>query len=282
LKVAIAGCSGFIGSALKKRILLSNNEISIYCLSRDEIYCLPESKSKHKFDVIVNLAGLVSIGESWKNPYSFFHDNYLITLNLLNLCKDTKTRFIQMSTYLYGNPKFLPTNENHSIECFNPYASSKYLCEKVCESFNELFDIDVAILRLFNVYGIGQSKVFLIPYIVSELLTKNIVSIANTQARRDYLWLEDVVDALIAVIQKPVQGLNFYNLASGKGTSAGDIISVVSKYCSNPKIINQNQKIDIIDSYGDIEKFSEEYNWAPKISIEQGVKAMVDNFRSSQ
>ena len=280
IKVAIAGCSGFIGSALQKKILSLKN-ISLHCLSREEIQSLPNSKPEFNFDVVVNLAGLISIDQSWENPYPYFHDNYLITLKLLDLCRNSNARFIHMSTYLYGSPKSLPTNEDVPLKFSNPYSSSKYLCEKVCESFNELFNLDVTILRLFNVYGIGQSRKFLIPYIVYELLTKNVVSVRNIQSKRDYLWLEDIVDALIAVIMKPIKGYNFYNLASGESTSAGDVINIVSKYCPNPKIINQNQKLEILESYGDIKKFSQEFKWKPKTSIEQGVRAMIKDFNTS-
>ena len=74
---------------------------------------------------MINLSGLVGIDYSWKEPEKFYKDNYLTTLNLLEIARKNNASFIQISSYVYGEPEYQPIDEKHNIKGHKPYASSK-------------------------------------------------------------------------------------------------------------------------------------------------------------
>ncbi len=206
-KVLIAGCTGFIGKEIIKHLHL-NGFTNLIPLSRSNGHDLlldvkPES---FKCDVVINLAGIIGIDNSWKSPEKFYKENFLITLNLLNIAKENGAHFIHFSSYVYGIPQYQPIDEKHTVKGYNPYSSSKIISENVCIDYANYFNIPVTILRPFNVYGIGQSKDFLISKLVDSAIKGYNVDVFDTAAKRDYLWVGDIANGVVKIINKKIMG----------------------------------------------------------------------------
>ena len=182
-----------------------------------------------------------------------------------------------MSTYVYGEPRYLPVDENHPVIGMSPYHQSKIACEELCSFYNRQFGIKCSVLRPFNVYGKGQNPQFLLPHIYNQVIdnNKNKIVVNDLEPKRDFIYVDDVVDAIISTLNSPA-GYSVYNVGSGLSISVEEAIISISKalgiqkpYCS----VNQKRQAEISDCVADISKIKNELGFSPSFTLEDGVKA---------
>src|ERR1035437_1248594 len=201
MKILVTGFSGFIGTYLLERLNFTNHELILMGLANGFDICNWE-QVKHitGMDAIIHLANLSFVPASYDQPKKFYESNYLSTLNMLELCRINHAKMIFFSSYVYGHPQYQPIDEKHPIQAFNPYAQTKVICESLCEGYNRDFKVPITIFRPFNIYGTGQNPDFLIPSIIQQAKTGKIV-IKDDRPKRDYIHVEDIVDAIITAIE---------------------------------------------------------------------------------
>ncbi len=280
MKILVTGFSGFIGKHLLERLNQTNHELILMDLANGFDICDWEQvKQVENVDFIVHLANLSFIPASYEQPKRFYETNYLSTLNMLELCRINNAKMIFFSSYVYGHPQYQPIDENHPIQAYNPYSQTKVICESLCEGYNRDFKVPITIFRPFNIYGKGQNPDFLIPTIIQQVQSGKIV-IKDDRPKRDYIYIEDVIDAIITVIESKNENnfLKKYNLGSGISYSVKEIVDIVRGFfdteieylCSNERRPNE-----VMDTIADISKIKSELNWQPKISIQEGLKKMI-------
>ena len=103
---------------------------------------------------------------------------------------------------------------------------SKYISEKLCKFSVTYENIEVTVLRIFNVYGPGQNNNFLIPTIINQLKMKQEIIVKSTAPRRDFIYVDDVVNAFL-LSQKNLPGFNVFNIGSGKSFSVKNLVSII-------------------------------------------------------
>jgi nucleoside-diphosphate-sugar epimerase len=281
-KILIAGHTGFIGKHLLDGLYL-NGFKNIIPISRSNGYDLSTVANSFDIDcnIVVNLSGRVGIDSSWKEPKEFYKENYLTTLNLLEIARKSNATFIQISSYVYGEPKYQPIDEHHKVQGYNPYAASKILSEKLCIDYADYYDVPVTIIRPFNLYGINQSNNFLIAQLLEAASNKSNIEVYDLDAKRDYLWAGDLVSGIVKVIEKQNESLNIYNIGSGKSSSAREIVKIISDHFSNFQdyVINNGQKILIQDCICDNSLFSKDYSWQPTTSLKDGISKIIEHVK---
>lgn len=279
MRVVISGSKGFIGSNLISQ--LSNQKYSIFTFDISDGIDLSKKEQLNKiptFDVFVHLANLSYVPESYNDPESFFRINYLTTLNALELCRTNKAKLIYLSSYIYGKPEYLPVDEKHPINPFNPYAQSKYLCEILCEGYYRDFGVITTILRPFNVYGVGQKGKLLIPEIVQQLsngLKK--IKLKDATPRRDYVNVFDVANAIKTCIDSNPPAEK-YNVCSGVSYSVRDVADIINSELSQSVefLFSESDRLnEVNETIGSNKKIQDELNWSPTISFEEGLKAIL-------
>lgn len=274
-KILITGSKGFVGSALLKVLQSKGNQViethrndnNNLCDS-DYVNNLPTT------DVIIHLAGKTFVPDSFTNPLSFYNNNILSTLNILEKAKKDSSKVIFFSTYVYGNPEYLPINEDHKIDPRNPYTHSKIICEELCKAYNRDFNVPVTIFRPFNIYGANQGLSFFIPTIISQLNNKEI-HLNDSRPKRDFIYIDDVVDAVEKSLHLSKHTFIVYNLGTGISTSIREVLDLLIKISkSNAKVIFSEieRKGEILDTIADISKIKCDLNWQPKVSIEEGLR----------
>lgn len=277
-KILIAGHTGFVGKHLSAQ-LDSKGFLNIIPISRSNGFDLSCASNSYDIDcnIVVNLSGLVGIDFSWKEPEKFYKENYLTTLNLLEIARKNNAAFIQISSYVYGEPEYQPIDECHNVKGYNPYASSKILSEKLCIDYANYYHLPVTIIRPFNLYGINQSNHFLITQLIEAAISKSNIEIYDFDAKRDYLWVGDLVNGILKVIETQKESLNIYNIGSGKSYSAREIINIFSAHISSFRdyVTNNGQKILIQDCICDNSLFSKDFSWQPKTSMEDGIAKII-------
>lgn len=274
VKVLVTGASGFIGTALCERLL--KDGISFYAAqSGDGDVADPSTWEKYpSAETLVHLAGRSYVPESWKNSTAFLQTNVLGTENGLAYCRRYSSRMVYISAYVYGVPESLPITEDHPVNPNNPYALSKYLAEQLCRFAVRTNQISSATtLRLFNVYGPRQRKEFLIPSIFDKLQREEKINVLDLKPRRDYVYLDDVVDSIVAAISQ-THGFNVFNIGSGVSYSVKEVIEIIQQIVGLALPVlteNQERPQEIPDVRADFSRAFEVIGWRPKTSFQEGI-----------
>jgi nucleoside-diphosphate-sugar epimerase len=277
---AVTGSSGFVGKHLVH--ILQSKGISVLEISRttssidvtdwEQVQTIPVQ------DVLFHLAGVTNVQESFERPRDVYYTNCIGTLNMLEWCRINEIeRVVYASTFVYGVPEYLPVDEMHPVAPNNPYSQSKLMGEELCEAYCRDHGLNVSILRFFNIYGPDQSGNFLVPHILQQLSSGDVL-IGDPYPKRDFIYIGDVVNALIAGSESDVSGCNIYNIGSGKSLPAGIIANMLAdlyfEYTGKKVSIRctyDKRKSEIADTIANIEKANKELKWVPQVDIKAGL-----------
>jgi len=278
IRLAVTGNAGFIGKNLVQ--ILNNKNYEVFNIDISDGFDLTDHKcieSLPYVDIIIHLAAYSFVPLSFKTPEVFYRNNYLSTLNVLEKARKSKARVIFFSSYLYGNPHYLPIDENHPLAPHNPYAQSKIICEKLCEGYHRDFGLPIIIFRPFNIYGPGQNKSFLIPKILEQLKTGD-VHLEDSRPRRDFIHVMDIIGAVIKAIESGITGYEVFNLGSGKSISIrklADEIVLLAESHHKVFFSNIERKGEVLDSVADIRKAKALLSWEPLINLKDGLRSII-------
>lgn len=274
--IAITGSSGFIGQHLVKR--LQNERCKVIALDiKDGVDLLSEEMIGRieKFDLLIHLAARSFVPDSYKQPLTFFKTNYLLTLHALEMCRANRAPVIFFSSYVYGRPQYLPIDESHPTDGFNPYAQSKLICEELCRAYNRHFDLPIIIVRPFNIYGPGQDDHFLITKIV-KMAQLGKVMLEDPSPRRDFIFIDDVVLFVEKLLYSKLDHYNIFNIGSGESHSIQNIIDILhEKYDFEVSFSNIVRPNEISETRCNPTKAKNLLQWVPTFSFEAGLKKII-------
>ena len=278
--VLISGNQGFIGKYLCSRL----TRIGIKCDNRIIGHDITDTSFFEYIDniqLIVHLAAKTSIKNSFLNPYEMYHNHLLGTLNLLEFArlKNVK-KFIYASTYVYGQPKYLPIDEKHPVKPHTPYNESKLMAEELCKSYSCLFNIDMVILRPFYVYGPNARIESFVSSVIQQIKRRHQVKLSGKNTKRDFLFVSDFVDLLIKIMNDFPKGCDLYNVGYGLSYSLEEITRKIGRLLKiEPEIVYDTviRPADVTEMNADISKVSKRFNWIPKVSIEEGLELSISN-----
>ncbi|GMO43845.1 MAG: UDP-glucose 4-epimerase GalE [Termitinemataceae bacterium] len=206
--------------------------------------------SKNKIDVVMHFCAHAYVGESVVNPEKYYKNNVAATLNLLGVMKQHNVnRFIfSSSCATYGEPKYIPIDENHPQDPISPYGETKYFVERILKSYSKAYGLNFAALRYFNAAGahpdgsIGEShriETHLIPLVLKTLTgeKKDIIvfgsdyETADGTCIRDYIHVCDLAAAHRLAMEYicSTQHDALINLGTGSGVSVKEVISICEK-----------------------------------------------------
>jgi nucleoside-diphosphate-sugar epimerase len=275
--IAITGSKGFIGSKLTQRLSLNHHILEID--SSDDITNPKIFKKSIKFDFLIHLAAKSYVPKSYENPLDFYRVNMIGTLNALELCRINNAKMIFFSSYVYGQPDYLPIDELHKVESFNPYSQSKLIGEALCKSYYRDFNVPSIIFRPFNIYGLNQNPNFLLPTII-KMFNEGAVSLNDPRPKRDFIYVDDIINAVLCALQNPFENFEIYNLGSGISFSVDEIVNKINRLHDNNFQIsykNEYRKNEVLDTIADISKAKRLLNWEPMVSIDEGLSKLVNN-----
>jgi len=305
MKVLVTGGAGFIGSHLVDRLIKEGCAVSVVdnLSSGKKINLNPQAKfykldilspslkkvfsAKEKFDYVFHLAAQIDVRKSVKNPGFDAEVNILGSLNLLSLClKKKPKKFIYASTggAIYGEPDYLPADENHPLRPNCAYGVSKHTVEHYLELFHTLYHLNYTIFRLPNVYGPRQDpngEAGVVSIFIGKMLKDKTPSIfGNGDQLRDYLCVDDIVAANMISLKKGDHRI--YNLGSGRGTSVNELFKKLRKIIDFKKEPEYRAPRlgEVYRIYLSAERAKKELSWQPKIKLEEGLKKTVSFFKS--
>lgn len=300
--VLITGGAGFVGSNLADRLLNQGDHITIVDdLSMGLIENIPDSDNidfykksiadkkfmeqllvENKFDYIYLFAGVASVADSVARPYETHQINQEANIFLLEVIRKhklpVKKILFASSAAVYGDDPNLPKTELSRIKPLTPYAIDKFASERYMVDYGKLYDIPTVAVRFFNIYGPKQNPSS--PYsgvisIITECIRNNKVFnlYGDGNQVRDFVYIDDVIDALMLLTHDAAEVHGVYNVASGLQTSLNDMIQAYENITGKTLQINYQpeRQGDIKYSYADVSKLSK-LGYRPIYDIEMGLK----------
>ena len=301
----VTGAAGFIGSHISDRLLVEGyTVVGIDDLSSGKLSNLPDGFDLREMDlrnsavrdviaeirpdVVLHLAAQMSVAVSAREPLLDADINVVGTLNLLEGIRalERKTvKFVHFSSggTVYGEPTDLPADELTPVRPLSPYAASKLAVETYLPIYKRLCGLDHSVIRLGNVYGPRQDphgEAGVVAIFAKAMLGKKPLKIFGSGTdERDYVYVDDVVEAVVKVTESSLAGP--FNIATGIGTNPNLIFEMIAELCDYEEeaVHVAPREGDIEKIYLDVSKAKSELNWSPQISFEDGLKTTVDWFR---
>lgn len=278
-RILVTGNSGFVGKHLVEEFKRQNVEVVTLTDkngNRIDVRDWQRIKEIEDVDIVYHLAAITYVPFSFENPREIYDVNVLGTLNILELCRLRNVeKIVFASSYVYGQPQYMPINEKYPIQPTNSYTRSKVLGENLCKAYYEDCGLKCVILRAFNIYGEGQSENFLIPFILKQLV-KNKIELNDSEPKRDFLYIKDAISAYIKAGEYNGSGFEIFNIGSGMSYSVDEIVRKLVNISGQKAVVNyknKRRKNEIMDTIADIKKAKKKLNWEPKVDIDGGLKA---------
>lgn len=277
-KVLVTGAGGFMGKPLIKALLAAGVEVIPLGREQGDLVHATTWERIPKADVLIHLAGRSYVPDSWRDQIGFVQGNVVATGHALDYCRRHGARLIFVSAYVYGIPSRLPIREDDPVRPNNPYALSKRMAEELCAFYAEYREVPVTVLRVFNVYGPGQRAEFLIPEIIRQVRTGREIRVKDLSPKRDYIYLDDVVDAMVKALTLPGK-LNLLNIGSGKSLSVREIIDQIQQVSGTTLPIHSDsmeRPQEIPDVRADISRARKMMKWQPDYDFSAGIQAILN------
>ena len=303
MKIIVTGGAGFIGSHLVKRLLNLGHEVVLIdnfsSGNRDNVppgtNCMEIDLSETDFitklpngnyDAVCHLAAQSAGALSAANPLYDLQTNAMSTLLLSRWCIDQGiSRFLYASSMVaYGNSDKSPVSEDELCVPRSYYGVSKLTSEHLLR-LASADGLNVTSFRMFSVYGPGQDlgnvKQGMVSIFLSYMLRGVEVPVTGSLERfRDFVYVEDVVDAWVSALDMPHTPKQSYNVGSGQGTSVRDLlsslISALNLSSDYPIRELEGNLSDQFGLYADISDTMNDLGWKPQTSLDDGLRLMVD------
>jgi len=309
--ILVTGGAGFIGSHLVERLLAEENwQVTVVdnfndfyspLIKRENVAAffdnphfglreidichadaLREVFEENQFDAIVHLAAQAGVRPSLEQPKLYNQTNISGTLNLLELTKEfgIKKFVFGSSSSVYGINSKIPFSEEDRIaRPISPYAATKAAGELLCHTYAHLYDIRIICLRFFTVYGARQRPDLAIHKFSKLILEdKPIQVFGDGQTRRDYTFVDDIIQGVRAAIDYDASDYEIFNLGESRTVELNYLIRLLEKNLGKKAIIERRemQAGDVPQTFADITKARKLLGYNPQTQIEEGVRKFAE------
>ena len=330
MKVLVTGSAGFIGSAVSLRLLKRGDEV-VGIDSHNDYYdpSLKEARlarhidhpnyqhfkiniedgpavarlfKEHKFDGVINLAAQAGVRYSIENPSAYINTNLVGFGHILEGCRHNKIGHLvyASSSSVYGantkTPFSIHDNVDHPLSL---YAASKKANELLAHTYSHLYNLPTTGLRFFTVYGPwGRPDMALFKFTKAILAGEKIQVFNFGKHRRDFTYVDDIVEGVIRVLDKPAQsnldwsGANpdpgsslapwrVYNIGNNAPIELLDYIQAIENALGMEaeKELLPLQPGDVPDTYADVDDLVKEFGYKPSMTIEEGIRNFVNWYK---
>jgi len=307
MRYLVTGAAGFIGSHFCERVLAEGHEV--VALDNFDDFYRAEIKRRNmagfanraqvfegdvrdeefvrrvfaegRPDAVVHIAAKAGVRPSIDNPRLYIEVNVLGTLNLLEACRrqGVKNFTLASTSSIYGVNSKVPFCEDDAVHAtLSPYAASKLCAEQLGSNYARLHGMRVVALRYFTVYGPRQRPDLAIHKFARNILEgRPITKYGSGETRRDYTYVDDIVDGTWRGAQYVGSEFEIFNLGNHETTSLNELIAALEEVCGRRALIEQlpEQPGDVPQTYADISKAQRLLGYQPTTSVREGLGKFV-------
>jgi NAD dependent epimerase/dehydratase len=307
-RLLVTGAAGFIGSHLTEALVRAGASVRAFVRynSRGDCgwleLCEPEvfrSIEVFRGDLanpeavtgamtgqhaVLHLGALVPIPYSYRHPREFVTANVTATLNILEAARRLEVdRVVHTSTSeVYGTAMTVPIGEQHPLHPQSPYAATKVAADQLALSYHRSFDTPVVIARPFNTYGPRQSARAVIPTIVAQALSRELIELGATHPTRDFLHVEDTVGGIMrCATAEGIEG-EVINLGTGVEVSIAQVVDHVLRLLERevPVALDADRlrpaESEVERLLADPAKAKALIGWEPEVDLVEGLRRTID------
>jgi len=293
----ITGAAGFLGSTIANQLAREGHQVrglddlstgDPQALSPDVHFTRGDVNDRPKLwtllqevDCVYHLAARVSVPESILYPREYNAVNVGGTVSLMEAMRDVGVKRVVFASSgaIYGNQDIQPLTEGQTPRPSSPYAVSKLAAEYYIRTIGGLWEIETVCLRIFNAYGPGQhlpaSNPPVVPYFLRQAV-RNGTLVVNGDGKqtRDYVYVDDVVSAMVAAATAPNLNGLVINIGSGRETSIRALANLVLKVTGSQTNIIYSAQISggVSRLCADLSLAAQKLNYNPSISLEEGLR----------
>lgn len=310
-RVLVTGAGGFIGSHLVERLARDGADVRAFVryTSRNQYGWLetlpgdllekvdifrgdlenPEAVASAVAgcEIVFHLGALIPIPYSYLHPREFVSSNVVATLNVLEAVRRAETpRLVHTSTSeVYGTASSPAIDELHPLRPQSPYAATKVAADQLALSYHRSFGVPVVIARPFNTYGPRQSARAVLPTIITQALTGDVLSLGSVSTTRDFVYADDTVAGFVAC--GTASGIDGEVIHFGTGTDipVGKVVEIVLDLVGRDlPVVTDEERLRPMNSeverlLADPAKARRLLGWEPQVAFEDGLAVTVDWFR---
>ncbi|MDZ7334438.1 MAG: NAD-dependent epimerase/dehydratase family protein [candidate division KSB1 bacterium] len=243
-------------------------------------------------DYLFNLAGQVSHIDSMRDPFADLEINAKSQLSILEACRhfNPEIRIVFASTrQIYGRAKYLPVDENHPLDPPDVNGINKLAGERYHTLYSKVYGLHCSVLRLTNVYGPRQlmkhDRQGFIGWFIRQIVRGERIKIFGTgEQKRDLVFVDDVVDALLRAACSNNANGKIYNIGGAEPISLKKLVELMIEINGGGKyelvpFPDERKKIDIGDFYTDYKKIANDLGWKPTVLLREGLKRTIEYYR---
>lgn len=237
------------------------------------------------FDQVIHLAARAGVRPSLEQPALYQRVNVEGTVNILEAARLTGVKKITLasSSSVYGLNSKVPFTESDPIfQAISPYAASKLACEALGHVYHHIYDMDVAMLRFFTVYGPRQRPDLAIHKFARLIMAgQPIPFYGDGSTQRDYTYVDDIVDGIMACTQKTL-GYHVFNLGESQTISLNRLVTLLEQAIGRKAVLNPLpfQPGDVPVTYANVDKARIMLGYNPSVKIEMGIPRFVKWLKS--
>ena len=300
MKFLVTGGAGFIGSALVNRLLAQGHRVRVLddlssgdrsrldsraVFTRGDTRDIPKLWTLLKgVDCVYHLAARVSVPESVLYPVEYNEVNVGGTVSLMTAVRDARIKRVVFTSSgaAYGEQEEQPVPETARLKPESPYAVSKMGAEGYVRALGALWDIETVILRIFNAYGPGQSipptHAPVIPKFLKQILGGgSLVMYGRGEQSRDFVYVSDVVDALVAAAKATSVNRAVINVGSGREVTINALVDAIERVTGRAahRLYNETEGSGVSRLWADVSLAHEKLEFEPMVDLETGLRRVL-------
>jgi dTDP-glucose 4,6-dehydratase len=305
VKILTTGGTGFIGSHLVARLVEKGYDVwnleryvtgrfgqplslkTVYADLEDS-YAVRKAVKTVKPEVVIHLASISAVSYSYEHPQEVVEANLVGTINLAESCLaevyGLKQFLFAGTSEEYGNNGLDVQVETNPLRPASPYAVSKVACENYLSYMKEAYDFPVTVLRPFNTFGRKRDHHFLIEKATVQMLSQKVVRLVDPAPVRDWLYVDDHVDAYLTCLENSAAMGEVFNFCTGKGFTIKETVQKIAEltgfkgeiqWSTAPQRPTESKVI-----VGSFDKAEHTLGWKPKWNLERGLLQTVEWWRT--
>lgn len=284
----VTGAGGFVGAHLVKKLQNLGANVASMKWREDSVDITDKELLTPYFqkvpEVVFHLAGEAVVERGQESPYDTFRTNVLGTLNVLELSRiyAIPKIIIASTAQVYGEGTPPPFREDDPPRPSRPYETSKTATDLLAQSYADSFNLPVVIPRFVNIYGPGDTNFSrLIPKTLRYMLQKKPVPMWGGTAKREYLYIDDAVEAYLmlgAISDAKLERNRVFNFGAGRPIAVQNLITTIGKLVGvTTKIIREKEEREgeIPDQYVSWKKASRVLGWKPGVTLDEGLQRTI-------